>query len=57
MTRHHNGFFIEKYLKQIIKSKEKWVTPFIILLIGKYVFEILAYSTGLCFVLQTCHFR
>ncbi len=57
MTRHHNGFFREKYLKQIIKSKEKWVTPFIILLIGKYVFEILAYSTGLCFVLQTCHFR
>jgi hypothetical protein len=41
MTRHHDGHVREKYLRQIVKSKEKWVIPFIIQLTGEYVIEIL----------------
>jgi hypothetical protein len=41
MTRHHDGHVREEYLRRVIKSKEKWVIPFIIQLTGEYVIEIL----------------
>ena len=41
LTRHHNGFVRERYLKEIITSKEKWVIPFVVQLMGEYVVEIL----------------
>lgn len=41
LTRHHNGFVREKYLKKIINSNNYWTKPFILQLIGEYVIEIL----------------
>lgn len=40
-TRHHDGYVREKYLKKIILSESKWVTPYVFQLIGEYVIEIL----------------
>jgi hypothetical protein len=39
--RHHNGFLREQRLKQLIETKEYWVIPFTIQLLGEYVYEIL----------------
>ena len=39
--RHHNGYLREKRLKKLLKSKNKFVIPFSIQLLGEYVFEIL----------------
>lgn len=40
-TRHHNGFIREKYLRKVITTQWEWVIPFVILLLGEYVVEIL----------------
>ncbi len=39
--RHHNGYLREKRLNLISDSSEKWTVPFIIQLIGEYVYELL----------------
>lgn len=39
--RHHNGFIRQKRVDKIIGSKEDFVIPFIIQLLGEYVVEIL----------------
>ncbi|MFD1014646.1 hypothetical protein [Winogradskyella rapida] len=40
-TRHHNGFVREKRLKNISEKPEKWKTPFLIQLLGEYIYELL----------------
>jgi hypothetical protein len=40
-TRHGDGHIREKYLRKIISSNHKWVTPYVIALLGEYVIEIL----------------
>jgi len=39
--RHHNGYLREKRLKQLSDKIEKWTIPFIVQLIGEYVYELL----------------
>ena len=39
--RHHNGYLRERRLKKLLSSKNKFVVPFTIQLLGEYVFEIL----------------
>jgi len=39
--RHHNGYLREKRLNLISDSSEKWSVPFIVQLIGEYVYELL----------------
>lgn len=39
--RHHNGYLREKRLNLISDNSEKWTIPFIIQLIGEYVYELL----------------
>jgi len=39
--RHHNGYLREKRLNLISDSSEKWIIPFIVQLIGEYVYELL----------------
>lgn len=41
MTRHHDGYIREHYLKNVIKSSEAWIIPYISQLVGEYVIEIL----------------
>ena len=41
LTRHHNGYIREKYLKKIIDSNFEWTAIFILQLCGEYVIEIL----------------
>lgn len=41
LTRHHNGFVREKHLKNILCSREPWVQPYIVQLIGEYLIEII----------------
>ena len=38
--RHHNGYLREKRLKNLLNSKNKFVIPFLIQLLGEYVLEI-----------------
>jgi len=40
-TRHHNGFVREKRLKNISEKPEKWKTPFLVQLLGEYIYELL----------------
>ncbi len=40
-TRHHNGYIREKRLKLISDNLEKWTVPFIIQLVGEYIYELL----------------
>lgn len=42
-TRHHDGYVRERNVRRIIAyaAKEIWVTPYLMLLIGEYVEEIL----------------
>jgi len=40
-TRHTDGFVRQKYLGWIIHSSNIWVPPFVLLLAGEYVIEIL----------------
>lgn len=39
-TRHHNGFVREKHLRMLIDSREAFVPPFVLQLLGEYVIEI-----------------
>jgi hypothetical protein len=41
LTRHHDGYIRQQYLRKIILSNEPWVVPFVSQLIGEYVIEIL----------------
>ena len=41
LTRHHDGFVREQQLKSILASRNAWVPPFVIQLIGEYVVEII----------------
>lgn len=38
---HHNGYFREQYLQEVLQSKEDFVLPYVALLLGDYVYEIL----------------
>jgi hypothetical protein len=42
LTRHHDGVIREENLVRIVRSDHIWVPPFIILLVGEYVIEILS---------------
>ncbi|WP_046758177.1 hypothetical protein [Kordia jejudonensis] len=39
--RHHNGYLREKRLRLLSDNLEKWAIPFVIQLIGEYVYELL----------------
>jgi hypothetical protein len=39
--RHHNGYLREKRLNLLSHNSEKWTIPFVIQLIGEYVYELL----------------
>ncbi|GEM_PF-882673 len=39
--RHYNGYLREKRLSLLSKNSDKWTVPFIIQLIGEYVYELL----------------
>jgi hypothetical protein len=39
-TRHHNGFIREKSLNKISAKPEKWKTPFLVQLLGEYIYEL-----------------
>jgi len=41
MTRHHNGYIREEFLKRIILCKYSFVVAFVLQLLGEYVVEIL----------------
>ena len=41
LTRHTDGFVREQHLARIIHSRNVWVPPFVIQLVGEYVIEIL----------------
>lgn len=41
LTRHTDGFVREQHLARIIRSRNSWVPPFVIRLVGEYVIEIL----------------
>ena len=38
---HHNGYLREQYLQEVLQSKEDFVLPYVALLLGDYVYEIL----------------
>lgn len=39
LTRHHDGFVREQYLRKILDSKDAWIPPFVVQLVGEYVVE------------------
>lgn len=41
LTRHHDGYVREEYLKKILGRNQSWIPPFVIRLLGEYVIEIL----------------
>jgi hypothetical protein len=41
LTRHHNGYIREQFLRKIMILNEPWVIPYISQLIGEYILEIL----------------
>ena len=41
LTRHTDGFVREQHLTRIIHSRNVWVPPFVVQLVGEYVIEIL----------------
>ncbi|MCP4162268.1 MAG: hypothetical protein GY760_19535 [Deltaproteobacteria bacterium] len=40
-SRHHNGYVRERCIRQVLNSKEEFVAPFIIQLLGEYIVEII----------------
>ncbi len=40
-TRHYDGYIREKRLKKISDVSKKWTTPYIVQLIGEYIYELL----------------
>jgi hypothetical protein len=41
LTRHNDGLVREQHLTRIIHSRNSWVPPFVVQLVGEYVIEIL----------------
>ncbi len=41
MTRHHDGYLRQRYVRHLVASPEPWVIPFVFHLCGEYVAEIL----------------
>jgi hypothetical protein len=41
-TRHQDGFVREKHLKNLLVEVKSWTVPFIIMLLGEYVVEIIS---------------
>jgi len=39
-TRHHNGYIREKRLKKLSEKPEKWKIPFLVQLLGEYIYEL-----------------
>jgi hypothetical protein len=39
LTRHHDGFVREEHLRKILESKDVWIPPFVVQLVGEYVVE------------------
>jgi len=39
-SRHHDGFVRERYLLDLLASREAWIPPFVLQLVGEYVLEI-----------------
>ena len=39
-SRHHDGFVRQKHLRALLESREDWVSPFVVRLIGEYVLPI-----------------
>jgi hypothetical protein len=39
-TRHHNGFVRERWLRELGRSADSWMAPFVVHLLGEYVMEI-----------------
>lgn len=39
-TRHHNGYIREERLKKLSEKPENWKTPFIVQLLGEYIYEL-----------------
>ncbi len=40
-TRHHDGYIRQKYLNKIIENEKYWTVPFVVVLLGEYVVEII----------------
>lgn len=40
-TRHDNGYVREKRLKKLSEKPEKWKIPFLVQLLGEYIYELL----------------
>lgn len=40
-TRHHNGFIREKRLNKIVENPAKWKIPYVVQLMGEYIYKIL----------------
>ncbi|MGB8324423.1 MAG: hypothetical protein WCE52_15805 [Candidatus Acidiferrum sp.] len=41
LTRHNDGFVRQRYLKRMLEVNEIWTPPFVILLAGEYVVQML----------------
>jgi hypothetical protein len=41
LTRHHNGYVRQQHLAHIVRSKNPWIPPFVVQLLGEYVIEII----------------
>lgn len=39
-TRHHDGYFRQACLRELLVGKESWLTPYILQLVGEYIVEI-----------------
>jgi hypothetical protein len=39
-SRHHDGFVRQRHLKAILSSREGWLSPFVMRLVGEYVLPI-----------------
>lgn len=42
LTRHHDGFVRQQHLERIIRSRNPWVPPFVVQLLGEYSSEIIS---------------
>ena len=39
-TRHHDGYVRERCLRELLGAPERWVVPYVALLLGEYVLEL-----------------
>ena len=46
LTRHNDGFVRQTHLARILNSKNTWVPPFVVQLLGEYVIEIIEENLG-----------